>query len=217
MQQLQIGNKMADNNLYSDLESLDVMALEEIVKENPWFSYARHLLLIKLKEISDEVYQTHLRNSAVFLSSRLALYKRINLIHKEIKSEEAETEEKIVKIASPKTKYVVVGGDFFQKEDFEELTDEENVELQLKESPFYRPEQKRDNRGKLVENNFYDSEGKVKYDDLVFYTETLGHIYAQQGYYDQAIEVFSKLILLYPQKSAYFATLIKETEKNKEI
>ena len=57
-------------------------------------------------------------------------------------------------------------------------------------------------------------DGSVNFDDLAFCTETLGHIYAQQGFYDKAIEVFSKLILLYPQKSAYFAALVNEMKKN---
>lgn len=59
-------------------------------------------------------------------------------------------------------------------------------------------------------------DGKVNFEDPEFYTETLGQVYAQQGYYEQAIEVFSKLILLYPQKSAYFAALVKETELAKK-
>ena len=50
--------------------------------------------------------------------------------------------------------------------------------------------------------------------DIGLYTETLAQIYAQQGYYQQAIEVYSKLSLLYPEKSAYFASRI---EKIKEL
>ena len=45
-----------------------------------------------------------------------------------------------------------------------------------------------------------------------FYTETLARIYAEQGYYEEAIKVYAKLILLYPEKSAYFATLVNEVK-----
>lgn len=48
-----------------------------------------------------------------------------------------------------------------------------------------------------------------------FYTETLARIYAEQGYYDEAIKVYAKLILLYPEKSAYFATLVDEIKLKK--
>ena len=50
-------------------------------------------------------------------------------------------------------------------------------------------------------------------DDLGFYTETLAQIYAEQGYYEQAKHIYSKLILAYPEKSAYFATLIQKLEE----
>ncbi len=43
-----------------------------------------------------------------------------------------------------------------------------------------------------------------------FYTETLGNIYIQQGYYKKAIHVFQKLSLKYPKKNDYFAAKIKE-------
>ena len=49
--------------------------------------------------------------------------------------------------------------------------------------------------------------------EISFYTETLAQIYAEQGYYEQSKEIYSKLILAYPEKSAYFAALIQELEK----
>ena len=51
---------------------------------------------------------------------------------------------------------------------------------------------------------------EVDFDAMDFVTETLAKIYADQGYYDKAIEVYAKLILLYPEKSTYFATLVNE-------
>ena len=45
------------------------------------------------------------------------------------------------------------------------------------------------------------------------YTETLAQIYAEQGYFEQAKEIYSKLILAYPEKNAYFAALIQKIEE----
>ena len=45
------------------------------------------------------------------------------------------------------------------------------------------------------------------------YTETLAQIYAEQGYYEHARNIYSKLILAYPEKSAYFASLIQKMEQ----
>ena len=61
-----------------------------------------------------------------------------------------------------------------------------------------------------------ESSGEISLEiDSPLCTETLASIYAQQGYYQQAIEIYSKLCLLYPEKSAYFATLVKEVKIKK--
>lgn len=205
---------------YGNVPSLDVMEMEALLKQCPWFSYLREMMMEKLYRIDEEAFRQKLAESAVFLSSRQTLYDRINAPLEEIPFEE-DVEEIIPEPAvfeqPQKPRVVVVGGDFFSKDDLKSISPEDDMELKLRNSPFYRtvedaPEKREEpvQSAPSKRSSLLTEDGKVNFDDLAFCTETLGHIYAQQGFYDKAIDVFSKLILLYPQKSAYFAALVND-------
>ena len=91
-----------------------------------------------------------------------------------------------------------MGGDYFSIEDYEQVRrTDDNVFSRYaakarKEAP--------------VQNGV----SVVEFD---LYTETLAQIYAEQGYYEQAKEIYSKLILAYPEKNAYFAALIQKLDE----
>ena len=48
--------------------------------------------------------------------------------------------------------------------------------------------------------------------DLI--SEELAEIYAKQGFYSKASEIYTRLSLLYPEKSVYFATIIARIDGN---
>ena len=54
------------------------------------------------------------------------------------------------------------------------------------------------------------SEGISPSEFTDFCTETLAQIYADQGYPEQARQIYSRLSLRFPEKSAYFAALIEK-------
>ena len=85
-------------------------------------------------------------------------------------------------------KVVVLGGDYFSQEAYDSVR-------ATQETPAAAPRKKEPSVAPL---------------DDAYYTQTLAEIYATQGYLEQAKEIYSKLILRYPEKSAYFATLIEK-------
>ena len=95
-----------------------------------------------------------------------------------------------------------------QKEDFENTGGKNNdiIEAFLEKDPQIKPPQ----------HNKLDSENKARksaedQNDVV--SETLANIYIEQMLYRKAIETYEKLVLKFPEKSRYFADLIKSLEK----
>ncbi|MCR5002822.1 MAG: hypothetical protein K5984_00475 [Bacteroidales bacterium] len=93
----------------------------------------------------------------------------------------------------------VVGGDFFSSDQYQDASRQEG-------SIF-------NEIAKIVGTKDGDATPIAEEKGTEVATETLAKIYEKQGLYELANGIYSKLILRYPEKSAYFATLI---EKNKQ-
>ena len=117
-------------------------------------------------------------------------------------------------ITEQKPKFVLAGGDYFSKKDFEqiELDTSKPLDSFIAEKPSLLRSAMSGKSIKPVPDE--DLEEDQNFEDASFYTETLAAIYVEQGFYKRALDVYAKLILLFPEKSAYFATLVKEI-KNK--
>jgi len=111
-------------------------------------------------------------------------------------------------------KFVLAGGDYFSRRDFEkiELDRSQPLDNFIAEKPTLL---RAAISGRAINPQPQgELEAAESFEDASFYTETLASIYIEQGFYKRALDVYAKLILLYPEKSAYFATLVKDI-KNK--
>ena len=107
----------------------------------------------------------------------------------------------------------VPGGDYFSKEDFEELAEAGQSYSDLRFTPKSNLSTSLDRAAGILA-----SEARPKAPDTdEVCTETLAGIYYSQGFYRRAIDIYKKLILFYPEKNTYFAALIERCkEKTKQ-
>ena len=91
----------------------------------------------------------------------------------------------------------VAGGDFFSPEQYAAVKKEDDNVFSR-----FRSERCDDPEGRSWEDP-----------EFGFCTETLAAIYADQGYFTEAKKIYSRLILRYPEKSAYFASLIEKLQQ----
>ena len=191
---------------YIDIRKLTLDELVGVVNLYPWFGGARKELCKRMRGMGEGWDVAQYADAAMYVSAREKISDIMRTgskgdwsdadVEKLIKSYLSEKQEVEAKEEGRRV-YAGVG-DYFSQEDYDHArTSDDNV--------FSRYAAKA--RKEKPEHSENTSE------DLGLYTETLAQIYAEQGYYEQAKLIYSKLILAYPEKSAYFATLIQKIEE----
>ena len=195
---------MVEND-YIDLKKLNLDELNGVVNLYPWFGGARKELCRRMSELgegawSDERYA----DAALYVGSRRIL---AALAHKGHKSDYSDHQVKELLRAyidegvgevhdeGQPRRVIVVGGDYFSAQQYAGVRREGDGDFaaMAKESTVELP------TISLKEDDFTD-----------YCTETLAQIYADQGYPEQAKQIYSRLSLRFPEKSAYFAALIEK-------
>jgi tetratricopeptide (TPR) repeat protein len=231
--QKEMHNTEAMEGKRPDLGTLSLGDLMEVIKEYPWFGAARKELCARMSGIGGNDWGTvQYADAAMYIPSRKLIAEMVLAAPADgsaVRDAAAVIKEYIApsapagsamaagtRTAAPaaasagpagvdpvraaaaasgqvyRRTVVPVGGDFFSKEEYASVTRESDKVF---------------SRFKAARSEA-DEEGKWKDPELGFCTETLGRIYAEQGYFDEAKKIYSRLMLRYPEKSAYFASLI---------
>ena len=229
--QKEMHNTVAMEGKRPDLGTLSLGDLMEVIKEYPWFGAARKELCARMSGIGGNDWGTvQYADAAMYIPSRELIAEMVLAAPADgsaVRDAAAVIKEYIApsapagsamaagtRTAAPaaasagevgasaasgqvyRRTVVPVGGDFFSKEEYASVTRESDKVF---------------SRFKAARSEA-DEEGKWKDPELGFCTETLGRIYAEQGYFDEAKKIYSRLMLRYPEKSAYFASLIRKLD-----
>ena len=191
---------------YIDLKKLNLDELLGVVNLYPWFGGARVELCERMSRMGDAWGVAQYADAAMYVGARQKLADLVRRservdwgdadVEQILKSYIAENQT-VVEDLPEQGRVHVVGGDFFSQADYDQVR-------RMDDNVFSRY------AAKAKEKKSYEELEEQEFD---LYTETLAQIYAEQGYYEQAKSIYSKLILAYPEKSAYFASLIQKIEE----
>ena len=190
---------------YIDLKRLNIDELVGVVNLYPWFGGARVELCERMSRMGGDAWGlAQYADAAMYVGAREKLAGLVRSSRQD-SWDDADMEQILRSyIVEPEPveaveqrRVHVVGGDFFSQADYDKVRRSEDYVFSRYAA-------------KAKEEKTYEA---VKEEEFDLYTETLAQIYAEQGYYEQAKRIYSKLILAYPEKSAYFAALIQKIEE----
>lgn len=177
-----------------NVKDLTPSELQQLLEDHPWFTVARKEAILR-QGGDEEALRRAVGQSALFFLSRDHVFR---ILSGRVPNKDAGQKK------PDRRQYYVVGGDYFGKEDFERL-EEEGFSVT---TPVFGA------KAGSVDVPPAVAEEVDKSHEMV--SETLAEIYVQQELYKRAIEIYEKLILLFPEKSTYFATLIENVKKIKQ-
>ncbi len=186
-----------------DIHSLTLEELSGVISLYPWYGGARMELCRRMSGMG-ALSESQLAEAGLHLGDRVILAdllqagRTVDCSDKDVhRLMQAFIPEEPA--LQPARKVYVVGGDYFSQDQYADVrSDGDGIFSKF--------------AAKAREEGYVDDpEPDAGSED--FCTETLAGIYLEQGYPQEAIDIYSRLSLRYPEKSVYFAALIEKIDK----
>ncbi len=189
---LQTGNRMG----YIDIKKLTLDELLGVVNLYPWFGGARMELCERMSKMGGDIGAAQYAEASMYVASRSKIS---GMIRSSVTNDwtDADAERLVKLMPSDQRRVHVVGGDYFSQDDYDKVRRSDDGVFSKYAA-------------KARQEKSYEDIKDIEFD---LYTETLAQIYLEQGYPQQAKNIYSKLILANPEKNAYFAALIQKIEE----
>ncbi|MGN1232287.1 MAG: hypothetical protein ACI4UJ_02425 [Candidatus Cryptobacteroides sp.] len=196
-----------------NLKTLTMEELAGVVNLYPWFAGARKELCERMAALGGESWGVgQYADQAMYVADRGIIagimqssavrdYSDSNiesLLSSYMEEPEAESvaETKVEAEVPERKSRPAPGGDFFSKDEYDKVR-------RAGDNFVFRAPDRKEGASGNAEDDL----------SLEFCTETLAEIYAEQGYFEQSRRIYRKLLLAFPEKSAYFASLIEKLDK----
>ena len=194
---------------FISLKKLGYEELAGVVNLYPWYGAARREMCLRMAGMGGDFWgNVQFSDAALYVGDRSKIS---DIIRGDRKGDYEDKDiDKILKsyldenqaTAMPENHQEVhiPGGDFFSRSQYEKVRKEgDNVFSRF--------------AVKAIKDAADHGEESPLGED--FCTETLAGIYEEQGYYEQARHIYSRLLLKFPEKNAYFAALIDNLDNRK--
>ena len=200
-----------------NLTKKELVFLEEISQEFPYFQPSRAIYLKSLSENKDIKFKKYLKTTAAYTRDRKVLFDFIKKSQKQnekvffnkniISKVMAEENSLIHENASQKNSFV----DWLKLSNLkpiDRLNELDTVDKFISKKPRLKAEVNQEEKD-------HDSDEELA-NKSVYMTETLAKLYLNQKNYEKAIQSYKILILKFPEKNSYFANQIKKIKKLKK-
>ena len=179
------------------LEKLSLDEITRVVGMYPWFGGARLELCRRMASAGGWTKEQFARE-ALYVADRSKVYFLAANAPEEIQSK-----EEMQTMIAPSRKVHVVGGDYFSQAEYDQARQSgDSLPRPAAAAASTSGEEGKSSRSESATSDLANR----------FCTEALAEIFAEQGFTAEAKRIYSRLVLEFPEKSAYFAALIEKLE-----